>query len=282
MMRRVASVRLYKWIGAAVILGIIAAAPAAAQYKPQPVNNPSSPESYHIEGGIDLWFPTSDITVASAGTGVLAGLPGSQINAERDLGVADTHFPAFQLILKPARKHKFRLNFVPISFTGDAVLKQSIDFNGIRYQVGVPVNSSMKWDAWRFGYEYDFVSNSGGLAGLILEAKYTNVRVELDSPFASEFAQARAPIPAIGGIGRVYVAPSISITGEVAVFAIPNSIDSRYQGHDVDLDIYGTVNFTPNIGVKGGYRSTDVAYLFNSDTGSLTLNGFYIGAVVRY
>ena len=97
---------------------------------------------------------------------MLAGLPGSQINAEKDLGVTDTHFPALQLILKPAKKHKFRLNFVPISFTGDAVLKQNIDFNGIRYQVGVPVNSTMTWDAWRFGYEYDFVSSSFGLRRL--------------------------------------------------------------------------------------------------------------------
>jgi hypothetical protein len=281
MMRRAVPVRLYAWVVAAVLFALIAA-PAAAQYKPQPVNNPSGPENYHFEVGGDLWFPSSDITVASAGTGVLAGLPGSQINAETDLGVTDTHFPALQVILRPAKKHKFRLNFVPISFTGDAVLKQSIDFNGIRYQVGVPVNSSMTWDEWRFGYEYDFVSTTSGFAGFILEAKYTKVRVELDSPFASEFAQAKAPIPAIGGIGRIYVAPSISITGEFTAFALPHAIDRRYQGHDIDLDIYGTVNFTPNIGVKGGYRSMDVGYLIKTDSGSLTLRGLYFGAVLRY
>jgi hypothetical protein len=42
------------------------------------------------------------------------------------------------------------------------------------------------------------------------------------------------------------------------------------------------VNFTNNIGVKGGYRSRDVGYLIKTDTGSLTLKGIYIGAVVRY
>jgi hypothetical protein len=42
------------------------------------------------------------------------------------------------------------------------------------------------------------------------------------------------------------------------------------------------VNFTNNVGVKGGYRSRDVAYLIKTDTGSLTLKGIYIGAVVRY
>jgi hypothetical protein len=276
-----ASSRLYAWAGLTITLCLMAS-PAAAQYKPKPLNDPATGESYHIEVSGDLWFPTSDITVASAGTGVLAGLPGSQINAERDLGVTDTHFPALQVVLRPARRHKLRMQYIPISFSGDAVLQQPFDFNGIRYQVGVPVNSSMHMDAWRFGYEYDFISRNNGFIGVIAEAKYTNVRIELDSPFASEFAAARAPIPALGFDGRIYVVPNISITGEVTAFAIPHAISSQYQGHYVDVDIYGTVNLTNNIGVKAGFRSLNLGYLIKSDTGDFTLNGLYFGAVLRY
>ena len=47
--------------------------------------------------------------------------------------------------------------------------------------------------------------------------------------------------------------PNISITGEVTGFKLPDSIDGRYNAHYVDFDIYGTVNFTNNVGVKGGY-----------------------------
>ena len=79
------------------------------------------------------------------------------------------------------------------------------------------------------------------------------MQCQLASPIASEFAHARGPIPALGGIARVYVVPNISITGEFTGFKIPDSIDSRYNAHYVDIDIYGTVNFTNNIGVKGGY-----------------------------
>ena len=42
------------------------------------------------------------------------------------------------------------------------------------------------------------------------------------------------------------------------------------------------MNFTNNIGVKGGYRSLDVGYLIKADTGSFMLKGIYFGAVVRY
>ncbi len=76
--------------------------------------------------------------------------------------------------------------------------------------------------------------------------------------------------------------PNISITGEVTGFKLPDSIDSRYGGHYVDVDIYGTVNFTNNIGVKGGYRSLDMGYLVKQDSGSFTLKGIYFGVVARY
>jgi hypothetical protein len=50
----------------------------------------------------------------------------------------------------------------------------------------------------------------------------------------------------------------------------------------VDIDIYGTVNFTRNVGAQLGFRSTDLEYQLKSDTGSLTMKGIYFGIVARY
>ena len=108
------------------------------------------------------------------------------------------------------------------------------------------------------------------------------MRAGLATPCQIEFTRQRAPIPALGGIARVYVAPNISITGEVTGFTIPDSIDGRYQAHYVDIDLYGTLNFTNNIGVKGGYRSLDLGYHIKDDTGAFALKGIYFGAVLRY
>ena len=209
------------------------------------------------------------------------GIHGSQIDFKRDLGLTDQRFPALQQ-LRPARSHKFRLQYIPVNYTQTATLNQDIVFNGIRYRLGLPVNSTLDWKTYEIGYEYDFVVKNCGFVGFILEAKYTDVQVSLASPIASEFAHARGPIPAIGGIARYYVVPNISITGEVSGFKIPDSIDSRYNAHYVDIDIYGTLNFTNNIGVKGGYRSRDVGYLIQSDTGAFVMKGIYFGGVLRY
>jgi hypothetical protein len=268
---------MYTW--AAAVALVLIATPASAQYKPRPLNDPATGENYRaLEAGGDMWMPTADMSVSSESLNI----EGSKIDLKRDLGVTDQRFRALQLVLRPARSHKFRLQYLPVKYEASAKLNQDIVFNGIRYRLGVPVNTTFDWKTFRFGYEYDFVTKNRGFVGFIMEAKYTDVKVELDSPFAQEFARARGPIPALGGIGRVYVVPNISITGEVTGFKIPHSIDSRYNAHYVDLDIYGTVNFTNNVGVKGGYRSVDVGYLIKEDAGSFTLKGLYFGAVVRY
>lgn len=272
---------LYRWAVAAAFLALLAA-PASAQYRPKPLNDPATGEKFHIEGGADFWFPSTEILVASGGSGALTGLSGTQIDAKRDLGLTDKRLPTLQLTLRPTRSNKFRLEYIPIKYDATTTLTRNIDFNGQRYRVGIPTNTTLDWKAYRFAYEFDFITKNRGFAGFIVEAKYTDVNVQLATPVLNEFARARAPLPALGGIGRFYVVPNISITGEVTGFKLPDSIDSRYGGHYVDIDIYGTVNFNDYIGVKGGYRSLDMGYLVKQDSGSFTLKGIYVGIVARY
>ena len=276
-MLRSLSARLYNLTSAAALC-VCAATPASAQYKPQPLNDPATGEKFHIEAAAALWSPAATMTIASEGFGIV----GDTINLKNDLGLTDQHFPQLQLTLRPARSSKFRFQYIPITYDQTTTLTRSVIFNGISYTLGLPVNSTLEWKAMRFGYEYDFVTTNRGFAGFIIEAKYTDVQVTLASPLRSDFAHAQAPIPALGGIGRVYVVPNISVTAEVTGFKLPSGIDRRYGAHYVDVDVYGTVNFNNYLGAQLGYRSLDVFYLVRSDTGSLTLKGLYFGAVVRY
>jgi hypothetical protein len=269
--------RISRWAAPTVVLACLAA-PASAQYKPRALDDPATGEKYHIEGGADFWFPSADMVIESE----QLGIAGSQIDLKRDLGLVDTRFRALQVQLRPARSHKLRFEYLPVEYTQTATLKTDLVFNGIRYRLGLPVNSDLNWKTYEFGYEYDFVVKNWGFVGFDLEAKYTDVQVSLTSPIAAEFAHAQAPIPAIGGIGRYYFVPNIAITGELTAFKIPDSVDDQYNAHYIDFDLYGTVNFTNNVGVKGGYRSRDVGYLIKTDSGTLTLKGIYFGAVIRY
>jgi len=283
---KTASIRLYACTGLAAMVVLLLAAPALAQYKPRPLNDPATGEKFHIEVGAGFWNPSANMVVSSGGSGPLSGIAGTEIDAKRDLGFEDKSLPSLELVLRPAAAHKFRLQYIPIKFEGANRLQRDIVFNGIRYRIGIDVTSTMDWRAARFGYEYDFIRKNRGFGGFIIEAKYTDVQVNLAAASSgvtlNEFARARAPIPALGGIGRFYIVPNISVTGEVTGFKLPSSIDERYGGHYVDVDIFGTINFTNNIGVKGGYRSLDMGYLVKQDTGSFVLKGIYLGVVARY
>lgn len=275
------SVRLYVWAALTAAL-VLLASPAHAQYRPRPLNDPATGEQFHIEGAAAWWFPSATMTVSSESLGIA----GSTIDFKSDLGLEDKRLPALQLVLRPARSHKFRLQYVPIKYETSTTLRRTIIFNGQAYPVNAPVTSTLEWKAYRLGYEFDFITKNRGFGGFIIEAKYTDVAVQIDASSGSfrisEFAHAQLPIPAIGGIARFYVVPNISVTAEVTGFKLPDSIDDRYKAHYVDVDIYGTVNFTNYVGAQVGYRSLDLGYLVKSDTGSLKLKGLYFGVVARY
>lgn len=257
--------------------------PAMAQYRPLPTtsygaaNNPVG-EPYHVEFGFNWWNPDPNIVIASESLGI----PGTDIDVRADLGVEQKLTYEFRLVLRPGKKHKFRFNYIPLKYDAGTTITGEIIFNGIKYPVNTQVRTRLEWKTYRVGYEYDFVSNSRGFFGMILETKITDVNIELDSPIGNEFARAQAPIPAIGGIGRVYIARYASITGEFTALKIPDSINADYGGHYYEWDVYGTVNFTKNLGAQLGWRSHDLSYVAKSDRGDAQLRGFYFGGTARF
>jgi hypothetical protein len=264
---------------AVLALGLLwSPASAQAQYTATPFQDPATGETFHIEGALAFWNPPPDLTVASTGLGII----GTEINAVDDLGIEQKRFTELRLVIRPARKHKFRVNFLPISYTAQSTVHRQFVFNGISYNANLPVASEVKWNTWLLGYEYDFLSKDRWFVGLVLQAKATDVEVDLTAPIGSDFVVAKAPIPNVGGIARVYVVPNISITGELVGIKIPDSVSDKYKAHYFDFDLYGTVNFNNYVGAQVGYRRLDVGYTIKQDKGAFLMKGLYFGGVVRY
>ena len=264
-------------------LAMLAAAPAQAQY-PSGTSGRATGENYHVEFGGFLWSPTPDMVVRSEA--LTQARIGTTIDFVEDFGFDNQQFGQIKAVLRPGKKHKFRFEYTPISFDEpNATLRRPIVFNGQEFNIALPVAASLKWKAYRFGYEWDMVYHDRGFFGILLEAKYTDVEATLrqNALGLEEFARARAPIPAIGAIGRVYVVPNISITGEISGFKLPDSINEDYKAHYIDFDLYGSINFTDTFGAQLGYRSFEVFYFIeDEDEGNLSLKGLYFGGVVRF
>jgi hypothetical protein len=271
---------------AVCLMIVLAAGTAQAQYIPgRGLSDRATGETYRVELGGFFWNPTPNIGISSESLPIV-GQTATRIDFVDDLGIEKKRFNQLKVVLRPATKHKFRFEYTPIRYTAGVdevvTIRRDVIFNGIIFPVALPVQTEMTWKAYRIGYEFDFIYRDRGFLGLLLEAKYTNVEASLQNIISNEFVRARAPIPAIGVIGRVYVAPNISITGEFSGFRLPEGIDEDYRARYYDFDLYGSVNFTDNFGAQVGYRSFDVFYKIDNDEGSLVLKGLYLGGVVRF
>lgn len=292
---------------AVLVLGVAAvvlwqAQPAAAQPAPGPVDGrpaepatqlppeaiwaanesvwvgPSVGEDFHVEVTGGLWDPVPAISASSEQFGIV----GTNIDFGRDLGMVRQRHNELRLTFKPGRRHKLRVHWLPMRYQQNAVIERDLVFQGIEYTVGLPVDSTLTWNAWRFGYELDVIVRERGFVGLILEAKYTDVQAELESLFGLEYARARAPIPAIGAIGRIYVTRFTPVTAEFTAFKLPRDLFPDYSARLFDFDVYATVNLTHMFGVNLGYRSMDMSYLFDKDRGDFQLEGVYLSGAFRF
>lgn len=264
-------------------LGVVAApSTAVAQYRPSAAfDDAAIGEDYHIEAAYSWWNAEPSLIVNSESLGIA----GDNIDLITDLGIQKHRLGTFDLVLRPSRKHRFKYQRLPIKYTTDAFqVSREFVFNGQRYRIGLPVTTTVDFTTHRFGYEYDFLYFRRGFLGALIDLKYTNVDVSLDSPIGNEFISATAPIPTFGFVGRGYVLPSLAINGELTFFRTPESLAEQLEGDAsyTDFDINGTYNFTKNVGFKMGYRRTSVFYDVELDTGDLKFKGMYFGGVVRY
>jgi hypothetical protein len=241
--------------------------------------DPATGELYKVELSYGWWRPEPTIQASSESLGI----PGTLIDFESDLGITKQRVREVRLVLRPGRKHKFRFDYLPIDYEVEGhILNRPIVFNGQAFTVGLPINVEAAFKTFKISYEYDFYYQDRGYVGLVLDTKVTRARIDFASPVATEFAEATAPIPAIGVAGRGYVARNVAVGGEATFFRLPSSEDTDYTGKYYDYDFYGTINFNNNAGVTAGWRKLDLSYTVKTDFGKLNLTGLYFMGVVRF
>lgn len=262
-------------VAAAWAAVVVWAVPAAAQYQQ---STTAVGERYKVEAALALWDAEPSLLVSSESLGI----PGTDVDLINDLGIEKKRLTELRVVLRPATKHKFRFNYMPLKYEAEALVQREFIFNGQRYRVGLPVQTTADFTTYRFGYEYDFIYRAQGYVGVLVDLKYTNASLNLDSPIGAEFTEQGAPIPSIGVAGRGYLVPNVSVTGEVTFFKIPDNLSDEFGGRYFDYDFYGTFNFTDNVGAQLGVRKVDVQYFRNLDRGELTFTGWYMAGVVRF
>jgi hypothetical protein len=251
-------------------------APASAQF--QPPGEAVVGEDYHIEVSFSFWPPTPEAIINSEALGIL----GSDVNLVTDLGIEKQNLRDLRIVLRPATKHRFRISYVPMTYDASTVVTREFIFNGLRYRPGLPVDTTAQFKAWRFGYEYDFLYRDRGFLGVLLDAKYVDYKVGLNSPIGDEFSNRVGALPTLGLVGRVYPVPNVAINGEFSYFKLPESAIENVQGRYKEFDVNVMVNPHRNVGAQIGYRRVDSYYFVEDDSGALNFKGLYFGGTLRF
>ena len=144
-----------------------------------------SASRYNVEAALSFWSADPDLIVSSESLGI----PGDDVDLINDLGIEKKRLS--ELRARPASGHQAQVPH-PLhadQVRGEAVVQREFVFNGQRYRIGLPVSTEADFTTWRFGYEYDFIYRDRGYLGVLIDLKYTNVDVVLDSPIGAEFTE---------------------------------------------------------------------------------------------
>lgn len=255
---------------------------ASAQYNAPPLSGLAVGERYHVELGGTIWNPMLMGTISSEQFKIV----GSTIDLVNDLGFEQTRLKELRLVLRPARKHRVKVQYTPISYTATTNFTRVIKFNGINFPAAIPIATAFDWKVLRFGYEYDMVYRDRGFFGVFVEGRYTEFLGSLKSAsplfVGSEFTEAKAPLPALGVSGRAYVAPNVALNLEVSGFNVPGTIKKGYAANYYDWDIHGTVNVTNNFGIQVGWRRMTTFLEVDNDKADFRFQGMWFGAAARF
>jgi hypothetical protein len=145
------------------------------------------------------WFPTFKADMRSDS----AGLTGTTLNLQDNLGVGNDSFPAVEAFWGVG-KHRLSLAYTPVAYSGSARLTAPVTFNGRIFSAGTNVDTDLKLRMVDLEYQYKFLDMENILAGFsfafIGQIKYVDGEAKMNAPAAkieSHFS-VRAPVPMVG------------------------------------------------------------------------------------
>jgi len=257
---------------------------AAPQQAAAPATTETKPTAIRLEIAAGLWAPLSP-SIEYLDTE--NGLTGTNINFATQLGLHNQAFPAVRVNWFMAPKHQLRGQYIRLNYVQTATPATPLTFNGDVYAAGLPVSSTFLWHAMKAGYEFDFHSTPDGFIGAIVDVRDINVAGTLTNSSVGGTASVHVFLPGVGAHARYNVSPKLAVSAEAVVFGLPGKGIADTTGHGVDIDAYATFNFTPRVGVQGGYRSFDVTYSITPDSntfnsGTFAVRGPYGEGVFRF
>lgn len=208
------------------------------------------------------------------------GISGTEVDLDDDLGFDDSKGWQGEVALNLG---SLRLSgsYLPLRFSGDGILTETVVFNGQTFNVGTDVESDIDLDiydlalAWHVIHLDDLpVRFQFGpeISVKVVDADVAMEAVDLD---LKEDDSILVPVPTIGLRSRIGLADYLGIVGRVGYM--------EYDDNSL-LDVDAQIEFSPIplIGVFAGYRYVDMDVDESGVFIDAKLDGFFGGVMIRF
>lgn len=204
---------------------------------------------------------------------------GADIDAQRDLGVADTNFPGGDFTWRRGR-NRVRFSYLPIDYTGDQTVTRTILFRGQSYTVGTRVVSELEVEHLQLSWTNQFIRAGEGKfrIGPMLEADGFLMHSSLQAP-AAGFGQTedlKAGLPTVGVAIDIQPVPWVDIYGQVS------GMKAGSYGYFVESDSGVKVYPWRRLVLTAGYRTFNLHVESTPDFARMRLRGPFVGAGFRF
>ncbi|MBI5047681.1 MAG: hypothetical protein HZB54_01840 [Deltaproteobacteria bacterium] len=197
----------------------------------------------HVEGR--YWFTSLNSKVKATETSLI----GTEIDLVDTLGMDKSkNFWEAKIDLN-LLSHHLRYSYMPLSWSGQKTITQSVNFAGTTYTANARVDSKLDIIYQRVGYRYDIIDTLGNKLGIVLDVKILDIKTNLKTTGVDKpYSPGTLPIPTIGLGAQVGLPSLLSVGGEVTGIAYGNN-------QLIDWEVFVNFNPVPFTTISGGYRT---------------------------
>jgi len=184
------------------------------------------------------------------------GIEGSDIDAERDLGLGDKDSLRIDAYWRFAARHKIRLMYFDFDRSQAHVLSRDITFNGTTYSFNTQVDSRIDTTIAEVAYEYAFVRNGTWELAASIGIHDLDFKTRLATSGGqfvvanSQSASANGPLPVLGLDAVWRLTETLHIDAQAQFFKISISpYDGRLENYNASL-VWQPIAY---IGIGAGY-----------------------------
>ena len=231
-------------------------------------------ELFSLKAGYHQLTPDGEFAV-SAG-----GFSGTPIDMDEDLNFDDSEDFYAEAALQLGAFRLFAA-YLPLEFTGSGTLSEDIVFNGETFTIGTRVDSAVELDVFEAGLAW-YLINIDDLPTRIqlgpeLAVKYVDATLAVDENLTgrSESESVAVPIPTIGLRARIALGDYFGLSARAGYL--------EYDKNSfLDADVQVEFSPLPLVGVFAGYRYVDIDVDEEDVLIDATLDGPFVGALIRF